>query len=82
MLSYIITKPKDKATISEKAELEEYVNEGDYDPNYYIENQLLPAVIKIIRTRILKRSFIRRKKRTRKLDVSFIKRAKASEDNL
>ncbi|NMA44856.1 MAG: hypothetical protein GX950_03545 [Candidatus Diapherotrites archaeon] len=49
MLSYIITKPKkDKATISEKAELEEYVNEGDYDPNYYIENQLLPAVIKIM----------------------------------
>lgn len=49
MLSFIVTKPKkDKASISDKAELEEYVTEGDYDPEYYIENQVLPAVIKIM----------------------------------
>ncbi len=49
MLSFIITKPKkDKSSISDKAELEEYVNEGDYDSEYYIENQVLPAVIKIM----------------------------------
>jgi|GEM_PF-137465 len=49
MLSFIITKPKKgKESISEKAELEEYVNEGDYDAEYYIENQVIPAVIKIM----------------------------------
>lgn len=48
MLSFIITKGKDKQSISEKAELEEFVEEGNYDENYYIENQILPAVLKII----------------------------------
>lgn len=48
MLSFIITKGKEKQSISEKAELEEFVSEGDYDENYYIENQILPAVLKII----------------------------------
>ena len=48
MLSFIITKGKAKMSISEKAELEEYVQEGDYDADYYIENQVLPAVIKIM----------------------------------
>ncbi|MCX6803833.1 MAG: hypothetical protein NTY48_04665 [Candidatus Diapherotrites archaeon] len=56
MLSFIITKGgkgegrggKSKESISDKAELEEYVSEGDYDADYYIENQVLPAVLKII----------------------------------
>lgn len=49
MLSFIITKGgKGKESISDKAELEEYVKEGDYDINYYIENQVLPAVLRII----------------------------------
>ncbi|HPM86266.1 MAG TPA: DNA-directed DNA polymerase, partial [archaeon] len=48
MLSFIITKGKGKMSISQKAELEEYVSEGDYDADYYIENQVLPAVIKIM----------------------------------
>ena len=47
LLSFIITKRGN--TISEKAELEEFVNEGDYDSEYYIKNQVLPAVIKIVR---------------------------------
>jgi DNA polymerase, archaea type len=47
LLSFIITKRGN--TISEKAELEEFVKEGDYDSNYYIKNQILPAVIKIVR---------------------------------
>ena len=47
LLSFIIT--KNGKTISEKAELEEYVNKGEYDPDYYIKHQILPAVIKIIR---------------------------------
>jgi len=49
MLSFIITKAKGgKESISDKAELDEYVEEGDYDADYYIENQVIPAVIKII----------------------------------
>ncbi|MFA5763569.1 MAG: DNA polymerase domain-containing protein [archaeon] len=47
LLSFIIT--KNGKTISEKAELEEFVNEGEYDSEYYIQNQILPAVIKILR---------------------------------
>ncbi|VVB75532.1 DNA polymerase [uncultured archaeon] len=48
MLSFIITKGNEKASISDKAELEEFVEEGNYDANYYIENQVLPAVIRIM----------------------------------
>ncbi len=48
LLSFIITKGKEKASISEKAELEEFVSEGNYDENYYIKNQILPAVLKIL----------------------------------
>ena len=48
MLSFIVTKGKEKASISDKAELEEYVEEGNYDAEYYLENQVLPAVIKIM----------------------------------
>lgn len=48
MLSFIVTKGKEKASISDKAELEDYVEEGNYDAEYYIENQVIPAVIKII----------------------------------
>ena len=33
--------------ISDKAEMEEYVKDGDYDADYYIENQILQAVLKI-----------------------------------
>ena len=46
MLSYIITKAG--KGISDKAELEEFVQEGNYDADYYIENQLLPAVMRIM----------------------------------
>ncbi|MFH1224895.1 MAG: DNA polymerase domain-containing protein [Candidatus Diapherotrites archaeon] len=45
LVSYIITK-KGKS-ISDRAELEEFVKEGDYDADYYIENQVVPAVQKI-----------------------------------
>ncbi len=45
MLGFIITKTG--KSISDKAELEEFVKEGDYDAEYYIQNQILPAVEKI-----------------------------------
>ncbi|MBU0662826.1 MAG: DNA-directed DNA polymerase [Candidatus Diapherotrites archaeon] len=45
LVSYIITK-KGKS-ISDRAELEEYVQEGDYDAEYYIGHQVMPAVEKV-----------------------------------
>ena len=46
MIGYIITKTG--KSISDKAEMEEFVAEGNYDAEYYIYHQLLPAVIKLI----------------------------------
>ncbi len=47
VLEFIIT--KSGKSISEKAELAEFVKEGNYDADYYINNQVIPAVIKIMR---------------------------------
>lgn len=47
VIGYIIT--KSGKSISDKAQLQEYVKEGNYDADYYIEHQLVPAVIKIMR---------------------------------
>ena len=46
VVGYIITKAGN--SISDKAQLEEYVNEGNYDADYYITHQLVPAVIRIM----------------------------------
>jgi len=48
ILGFIVTKGNSKK-VSDKAELEEYVKEGNYDSEYYIEHQVIPAVIKIMR---------------------------------
>ncbi len=45
ILGYIVT--RNGKSISDKAELEEYVEEGNYDADYYVEHQILPAVLKI-----------------------------------
>ena len=45
VIGYVITKKG--STISEKACLAEYAQ--DYDPNYYIDNQVLPSVLKILK---------------------------------
>ncbi|MFH1234845.1 MAG: DNA-directed DNA polymerase [Candidatus Diapherotrites archaeon] len=47
MIGYIITRAG--KSISDRAQLEEFVAEGNYDADYYIEHQVIPAVIKIIR---------------------------------
>ncbi len=47
VIGYIIT--RSGKSISDKAQLAEYVKEGNYDAEYYIHNQVLPAVMKIIR---------------------------------
>ncbi|MCD6434415.1 MAG: ribonuclease H-like domain-containing protein [Candidatus Diapherotrites archaeon] len=46
VIGYIITRRG--KSISERAEMEEFVKEGDYDAEYYINNQVIPAVIKIM----------------------------------
>ncbi|MFA4983574.1 MAG: DNA polymerase domain-containing protein, partial [Candidatus Micrarchaeia archaeon] len=45
VIGYVITRRGN--TISEKAELAELA--ADYDPNYYIDNQILPSVLKILK---------------------------------
>lgn len=45
MIGYVIT--KEGRTISEKARVVELAK--DYDPNYYIDNQILPSVLKILK---------------------------------
>ena len=46
IVGYVITKRG--KNISEKAELAAFVEEGDYDPEYYINHQVLPAVMPIL----------------------------------
>ncbi len=45
IISYVIT--REGKSISEKAEIADYAK--DYDPDYYINNQVLPAVMKILK---------------------------------
>ncbi|MCK4883755.1 MAG: hypothetical protein KAS30_02685 [Candidatus Diapherotrites archaeon] len=46
LVGYIVT--KHGKSISDKAEVMSFVREGDFDTEYYINNQLLPATMKII----------------------------------
>ncbi len=48
IIGYIITKRG--GSISDKAELAEFVEEGDYDAEYYVNNQVIPAVLPIFET--------------------------------
>ena len=45
IVRYVIT--KGKARIRDKAKLPNEVNQDDYDPDYYVNNQVIPAVEKI-----------------------------------
>jgi DNA polymerase I len=45
VVQYVITKSGN--TISEKAEMADHAKE--YDPDYYVNNQILPAVMKILK---------------------------------
>lgn len=46
IIEYIIT--KGKGSISDRAEPLETVKEGQYDPDYYIDNQILPAAMRVL----------------------------------
>ncbi len=47
VIEFIITNKQGK-TISEKSKFAEFVKEGDYDIDYYINNQLIPAIYPIL----------------------------------
>ena len=47
IIEYMIT--KSGKSISDKAELVEFVKEGNYDADYYIGHQVIPAVIRILK---------------------------------
>lgn len=46
IVTYIVTRRG--TSISDKSQIIDYVQEGDYDPEYYINNQILPAVMRIL----------------------------------
>jgi len=46
IVTYIVTKKG--SSISDRAKVVDFVEEGDYDANYYIHNQVLPAVMRIL----------------------------------
>jgi DNA polymerase I len=45
IMTYVITKKG--TSISDKARIMEDVKEGDYDQDYYLDNQVIPAVARI-----------------------------------
>jgi len=47
LIRYVITKGKDKEKIRDRAKLPEEISQSDYDPDYYINNQIIPSVEKI-----------------------------------
>ncbi len=47
LVEYIVTEKSGK-TISDKSQLAEFVKEKDYDSEYYINNQLIPAILPIL----------------------------------
>jgi len=46
VIQYIVTKKG--SSISDKAEMLAFVGENDYDAEYYVNNQVLPAVMRIL----------------------------------
>ncbi|MFH0862057.1 MAG: DNA-directed DNA polymerase [Candidatus Altiarchaeota archaeon] len=49
IITYIVTKKGGSSgNIGEKAVIIDHVKEGDYDADYYINNQVLPAVMRIL----------------------------------
>lgn len=69
IIRYIVVKGKDP--ISKRAEPIEDVDISDYDPAYYIENQVFPAVSRIIDALGYSEKDIIHKEKQSKLDVYF-----------
>ncbi len=69
IMRYVVV--KGKAPISQRAEPVEDVNISDYDPNYYIENQVFPAISRIIEAIGYSPSEIMHQERQSSLDAFF-----------
>lgn len=46
IVTYVITRKG--SSISDKAKVIDFVEEGDYDADYYVNNQVLPAVLRLL----------------------------------
>ncbi|MDO8741020.1 MAG: DNA-directed DNA polymerase [Candidatus Woesearchaeota archaeon] len=74
MIKYVIAKSKEnssKESISERARLPEEVTEEDYDPDYYIKNQVVPSVEKIFEVLGYRKEDFLESKEQHKLDRFF-----------
>ncbi len=69
MIKYIVTSGSD--IIRNRSKLPEEVKEADYDPNYYIENQVVPAVEKIFDVLGFKKEELLQHKEQKKLEGFF-----------
>ena len=48
IVTYIVTKSGSGSNIGDRAVILDHAREGDYDADYYINNQVLPAVMRIL----------------------------------
>jgi len=49
VIKYVVTKGKDKERIRDRAKMPEEVSQDEYDPEYYINNQVIPSVENIFK---------------------------------
>ena len=68
-MRYVVV--KGKTPISQRAEPVEDVDISDYDPVYYIENQVLPAISRIIEAIGYSPSEVMHQERQSSLDAFF-----------
>jgi DNA polymerase, archaea type len=48
IITYIVTKGGSGGNVGDRAVIIDHAKEGDYDADYYIDNQVLPAVMRIL----------------------------------
>jgi len=67
MIEFVIAKGKEKGLIRERAKLPEEVKERDYDIDYYVEHQVIPAVENIFIVFGISKEHLKEGKRQKKL---------------
>ena len=71
LIEYVITKGKDKEKIRDRAKLPEEISKDDYDPDYYINNQIIPSVEKIFEVLGFEKDFLVKGIDQSRLDIYF-----------
>ncbi len=69
MINYVVTQGKDR--IRDRAKLPDEVKEDEYDADYYINNQVIPAVEKIFEVIGYSKDDLVQSKHQKKLDRFF-----------